>query len=98
MKCKLRNCQTIRVFEPVGKVFFLHLNRFSHINGVIRKELATQKIPRVFMGYELIGIVFHIGKNVQTGHYIYYQRVGAKRWAEMNDNQVFEFELSAPDE
>jgi len=36
----------------------------------------------------LKGIVFHIGKNVQCGHYVYYFCIGGKKWAEMNDSKV----------
>lgn len=33
-------------------------------------------------------MVFHIGKKMQLGHYIYYSRIDKKRWAEMNDQTI----------
>ena len=38
-------------------------------------------------------MVFHIGKSMLSGHYTYFSRVGKKRWAEMNDQEVLEFNL-----
>lgn len=42
-------------------------------------------IQRQFMNYELCGMICHIGKNVEHGHYIYYAKIGEKRWAQFND-------------
>ena len=50
------------------------------------------------MGYRLKGIVFHIGKQVEYGHYVYYYCSGGKKWVEMNDFNVMEFELAHEDE
>lgn len=69
-------------------VFIVHFNRFSFQNDKSRKELPTQTIKRDFLGYRLKGIVFHIGKNVEYGHYVYYFCCGGKRWVEMNDSTV----------
>jgi uncharacterized UBP type Zn finger protein len=40
--------------------------------------------------YELVGIIFHIGKFVQSGHYIYYSKVSRRRWVELNDETTTE--------
>lgn len=64
----------------------------------MKKELSTQTISRHFKNYELIGMIFHIGKNVEAGHYVYYAKRGEKRWAELNDTITYEFELDKEDE
>ena len=61
--------------------------------GVAEKELFNIPIVRRILNYELSGIVFHIGKHLNNGHYVYYSKVNAKRWMEMNDNHVVEFDL-----
>ena len=43
-------------------------------------------------------MVFHIGKNVQSGHYVYYSKVDDKTWLYFNDNSVTEFSLDAAGE
>jgi ubiquitin C-terminal hydrolase len=40
------------------------------------------------MDYQLVGIICHLGKNMEHGHYVYYHKVGEKRWALFNDNVV----------
>ena len=50
------------------------------------------------MGYELVGMICHIGKNVEHGHYIYYSRISGTRWAQFNDKYVEEFDLGKKDE
>jgi hypothetical protein len=50
------------------------------------------------MGYRLVGMVFHIGKKVECGHYVYYFCCGGKKWMEMNDANVMEFELENENE
>ena len=50
------------------------------------------------MGYDLVGMICHIGKNVEHGHYIYYSRINPKRWAQFNDKYVEEFDLAKEDE
>ena len=37
------------------------------------------------MNYDLVGMICHIGKNVEHGHYVYYGKIGEKRWAQFND-------------
>lgn len=37
------------------------------------------------MGYQLVGMICHVGKNVENGHYLYYGKVSEKRWAKFND-------------
>lgn len=80
-----------------GRIFIVHINRFSVSRGSTRKELATQPIPRRVQDYELVGMLFHIGKRIEFGHYTYYSRVGPHRWAEMNDGVVREFQLDQQD-
>jgi uncharacterized UBP type Zn finger protein len=60
--------------------------------------MSTQDIRRKFLGYTLVGIISHRGKNVQHGHYVYYHRINAKRWALMNDLATEEFDLWTDDE
>lgn len=43
------------------------------------------------MTYQLVGIVSHIGKTVNSGHYEYWHRINTKRWAHFNDKYVTEF-------
>ena len=43
-------------------------------------------------------MVFHIGKNVQSGHYVYYSKLDARNWLYFNDNSVTEFGLEAEGE
>ncbi len=50
------------------------------------------------MGYRLKGMIFHIGKNMACGHYLYYFNVEGKKWVEMNDSNVLEFVLENEDE
>lgn len=38
-------------------------------------------------------MIFHIGKKIEFGHYMYYSRIDRGRWAEMNDRVVREFQL-----
>ena len=76
----------------------VHINRFSHEKGKTKKELSTQTIVRKFGGFELVGMVCHIGKNVEHGHYMYYGRVGPRRWAQFNDQMVEEFDLGSAEE
>ena len=81
-----------------ASLFIVHINQFSVNQGSPRKELPTQPIFRTFKGYELVGILFHIGKTVQVGHYTYYFRVDKKKWVDMNDKYVREFTLDREDE
>lgn len=76
----------------------MHINRFSHEKGKTKKELSTQTILRTFLKYELVGMICHIGKNVEHGHYIFYSRVSPTRWAQFNDKYVEEFDLGKEDE
>lgn len=55
--------------------------------------MPSERILRRFENYELVGMVFHIGKLVEVGHYVYYSRLGKKRWVEFNDETTSEFEL-----
>ena len=68
-----------------SEILIVHINRFSNNKGSIKKELANQKILRRIAGYELVGMIFHIGRYVQSGHYVYYSKISKKRWAELND-------------
>ena len=45
-------------------IAILHINRFSSKGGASKKELPTQKIKRKINNYDLVGMVFHIGKNM----------------------------------
>ena len=42
----------------------MHINRFSVYKGKTKKELPSQHIMRQFNDYELVGIIFHIGKSM----------------------------------
>lgn len=88
----------IRKLAPECNIMIVHINRFSHENGRTKKELSTQTILRNFGAYQLVGMICHIGKNVENGHYIYYGRINPKRWAQYNDKIVEEFDLSNEDE
>ena len=50
------------------------------------------------MNYELKGIIFHFGRNVQHGHYLYFSKIDKRKWVEMNDTIVNEFTLDEEDE
>ena len=76
-----------------GSILIVHINRFSVCEKRARKELPTQPIQRKINNYELVGMLFHIGKHIQVGHYTYYNRIDRKRWADMNDGSVKEFIL-----
>jgi ubiquitin C-terminal hydrolase len=43
-------------------------------------------------------MIFHIGKLVEVGHYVYYSKIGRKRWVEFNDENTSEFDLDQEDE
>lgn len=79
-------------------IFIVHINRFSHMNGVTRKELSTETILRQFLQYTLVGMICHRGKNVEHGHYVYYHRIHGRKWASFNDKVTEEFELENEDE
>lgn len=81
-------CISKRKLIPECKILIVHINRFSHEDGKAKKELSTQTILRTFGNYDLVGMICHIGKNVEHGHYIYYGKVSAKRWAQFNDQMV----------
>lgn len=81
-----------------SKILIVHINRFSVQGGTTKKELPTQPIKRRLQGYELVGMVFHIGKGIEHGHYTYYSRVDRQRWVEMNDGEVTEFVLEREEE
>ena len=81
-----------------GSMLIVHINRFSVKNGATKKELPTQPILRKIKDFELVGILFHIGKRMEIGHYTYYSRVERDRWADMNDASVREFNLDSPDQ
>lgn len=74
-------------------IFIVQINRFSvdKETGIAKKELPTEKIARKFDNYSLVGIIFHIGRNVECGHYVYYAKINSRRWAEFNDRSVKEF-------
>lgn len=71
-----------------SKVFIVHINRFTHTNNIAKKELSTQRILRKFLDYDLYGMVCHNGKNVYSGHYIYFHQINDRKWAEFNDYVV----------
>lgn len=83
--CSSRKVSNRTQLRPNCQTLIVHINRFSMSAGLPKKELPTQRIPRLFAHHHLVGILFHIGKNVQSGHYVYYQKVGERRWAELND-------------
>jgi hypothetical protein len=47
-----------------SRLFLVHINRFSVHKGQTKKELPTQPIQRRFGEYELVGMLFHIGKRI----------------------------------
>lgn len=92
-KCKSKSItKTTRAILNC-RIFIVQINRFSvdKETGVARKELPTEKIARRVNDYTLVGIIFHIGRNVECGHYVYYSKINARRWAEFNDRTVKEF-------
>lgn len=88
-KCSKKNINKRTRINLISEIFIVHINRFSVTHGIAKKELPTQKILRTFENYELVGMIFHIGKNVECGHYVYNWKKGPKRWVEFNDLQVF---------
>lgn len=86
-------CQNIRKISPKSKIFIVHINRFSIKDGVCKKELSNQTILRKFLDYELVGMICHCGKNIDSGHYKYFAKIGSKQWVEMSDRNVLRFEL-----
>lgn len=94
-KCELTgSCFIRRELKLKNRILIVHINRFAaNADGTIRKELSTQRILRRFLNYELVGIICHKGKRVESGHYVYYHQISPKRWGYFNDNSVEEFEL-----
>lgn len=86
--CGKSKCVKRTRIRAKGSILIMHINRFSNRGGSIRKELATKSILREIDDFELVGMVFHIGKTMENGHYVYYSRVNRTRWAEMNDTVV----------
>ena len=87
-KCKERFFTKTTTLTLKGSILIVHINRFSVSKGELRKELPTKSIQRNIGNYELVGMLFHIGKRMQSGHYTYYSRIDQKRWADMNDGTV----------
>lgn len=69
-------------------------------NGVCKKELSNQTILRKFLNYELVGMICHIGKNINSGHYKYFakDKRNPNQWIELSDKNVLKFTLDKPDE
>ena len=87
-KCKKKKSRKVTRVRLPREIFIVHINRFSMNDKEAKKELATEGIPRYFEGFDLVGMVFHIGKNVQSGHYVYYSRVDPMKWNYFNDSSV----------
>jgi uncharacterized UBP type Zn finger protein len=97
-KCGKDKCTKTTTLTLNSTIFIMHINRFSSQRGNTKKELPTKTIQRKIGAYELVGMVFHYGKNMESGHYVYYSRLEKNRWAEMNDSIVKEFELDNANE
>lgn len=78
--------QTNIINEP--KLLILHINRFSHKEGVSKKNLGNKPIKRKLGNYRLVGFISHRGANISAGHYLFYGRVGKNRWAIFDDIRV----------
>lgn len=70
----------------------LHINRFSHekgvAEGVTKKILGNKPIKRKIGNYRFAGFISHRGPIIAAGHYIFYGRIEAGRWAIFNDGSV----------
>ncbi len=80
------------------KILILHINRFRHNQGEIKKILGNHQIKRSIGEYKLVGFVAHKGSHIHAGHYQYYSRVDNHRWALFNDNKVTEFNVGEDEE
>jgi ubiquitin C-terminal hydrolase len=78
----------------------VHLKRFEYKDGKSVKRLDQGELPRKFNNYRLMGFISHIGRNSLSGHYVLYCRRSdsLETWYEFNDEKVFEFKVSHPDE
>jgi len=63
-KCHQRQFRKISRLLPNSHILLVHINRFSVHKGNTKKELPTQPILRKFKDYELVGMLFHIGKKI----------------------------------
>lgn len=43
-------------------------------------------------------MICHIGKNIDSGHYIFFAKVGEKTWVELNDKIAYRFEIDDENE
>jgi uncharacterized UBP type Zn finger protein len=84
-ECKQRSFTKTAQLTLKGSLLIVHINRFSVSRGSTRKELPTMSIRRQIGNYQLVGMLFHVGKRIEFGHYTYYSRVSPRRWAHMND-------------
>ncbi|EKX43390.1 hypothetical protein GUITHDRAFT_153256 [Guillardia theta CCMP2712] len=86
--------------ESCGEYLLICLKRFSfqQSSKSFTKERRSVAVPHTFNlstvledgrseAYELIGAIVHIGRGLESGHYVAYSRVDGA-WLEMNDEVV----------
>jgi uncharacterized UBP type Zn finger protein len=76
------------------KILLLHLSRFEHLRDLVKKRNDyvefSQSLNLGKWLFTLVGMVVHLGADLEQGHFIYYERTSEKLWTKYDDAFVAE--------